>query len=177
MATREQNGDLFVLNDTTEVHAPIERCFALTCAIALVREELGMEPVSGRTDGFISKGDTVRWEGWQLGLRHFHVSHISAYESPTFMQDSMLDGRFKTFQHDHHLSERPHGITLLQDTLRFSLPFGWAGRTVARYVMVPHIQRLLRNRFARIKRLAEGEGWRGYLTGADGITSSAEVTP
>jgi hypothetical protein len=163
MAEWAQDGDFFTLQDAVAVHAPIERCFQLTCSLALVREELGMDAVHGRTDGLVDHGDTVRWEGWQLGMKHFHVSHISGYDRPVFMQDRMLDGRFKTFQHDHHLRELGHGATELKDELRFSLPFGVAGRIVGRYVMVPHILRLMKKRFARIKRIAEGDDWRRYL--------------
>jgi hypothetical protein len=172
----EQHGDVFVVRANGEVNAPIDRCFALTCNIALVREELGMTPVSGRTDGLVGGGDTVRWEGWQLGLKHFHVTHISGFQRPVFMQDSMLDGRFKTFQHDHHLSERAGGITALEDVVRFSLPLGWFGRIVARMVMVPHIHGLMTSRFARIRRIAESEAWREYLQDESRISQEAEVS-
>ena len=157
----EQNG-LFVLHDSTLIDAPIERCFGLSCSIALVQEELGMQPVSGRTRGLVRGGDIVRWEGWQLGLPQHHVSLISGFESPIFFQDTMKEGRFQHFQHDHHFRETPGG-TLLSDDLRFSLPLGPAGRLVARHIMVPHIRKLMKSRFARIKRIAEGTGWAKYL--------------
>ena len=44
------------------------------------------------------------------------------------------------------------------------MPFGALGRLVARSIMVPHIRKLMKNRFARIKRVAEGEDWQKYLT-------------
>ena len=122
-----------------------------------------MDAVSGRTSGLVRGGEIVRWEGWQLGMRHFHVSLISSYEDPVFLQDTMLEGRFKYFQHDHHLRETADG-TVLSDDLRFSLPFGALGRVVARHIMVPHIRKLLASRFARIKRIAEGDDWEKYLT-------------
>lgn len=165
MTTRQEEDGSFTLADSLLVHAPIERCFALSCSLELVHEELGMDAVSGKTEGFVVGGDIVRWEGWQLGLKHFHVSHISGFERPIFMQDTMLDGRFKTFQHDHHFREQT-GVapaTLLEDELRFSLPFGALGSLVAKTIMVPHIHKLMASRFARIKRVAEGEAWRRYL--------------
>ncbi len=170
----EHNG-AFTLGDSIRVDAPIDRCFQLTCSIALVYEELGMSAVSGRTAGLVVGGDLVRWEGWQLGLKHFHVSQISSYQRPVFMQDSMLDGRFRTFQHDHHLREEEDGRTVLTDELRFTLPFGILGRAVGHVVMVPHICRLMRNRFARIKRIAEGDDWRKYLEPEDGISQTVDV--
>ncbi len=177
METVQQPDGQFVLRDSALVHAPIHRCFQLTCAIALVQEELGMHPVRGKTSGFVHGGDTIRWEGWQLGLKHFHVSQISSYAEPVFMQDTMVAGRFKTFQHDHHLREAPgSGMhdTFLEDELRFSLPFGAMGRAVAHYIMVPHIHKLMASRFARIKRIAESDEWRKYLPSARDSTALLE---
>ncbi|MGI4854083.1 MAG: SRPBCC family protein [Janthinobacterium lividum] len=168
MTTRQEKDGSFTLADSLLVQAPIERCFELSCCLELVHEELGMNAVSGKTEGFVVGGDIVRWEGWQLGLKHFHVSHISGFERPVFMQDTMLDGRFKTFQHDHHFCQQAGAApaTLLQDELRFSLPFGALGGLVARTIMVPHIHKLMASRFARIKRIAESEDWRRYLPAA-----------
>ncbi len=165
MKVREEENGSFTLRDSLQVQAPVDRCFQLSCSLELVHEELGMSAVSGKTRGLVTGGDIIRWEGWQLGLKHFHVSHISAYNRPVFLQDTMVEGRFKAFQHDHHFRELPGSTpgTLLEDELRFSLPFGALGKLVARYIMVPHIQRLMSDRFARIKGLAEGDGWRRYL--------------
>ena len=167
--TRQQEQDgSFVLRDSLLVHAPVDRCFQLSCSLELVHEELGMNAVSGKTKGLVAGGDVVRWEGWQLGLKHFHVSHISSFERPVFLQDTMLEGRFQSFQHDHHFREVPGKppSTLLEDELRFSLPFGALGRLVARTVMVPHIRKLMSSRFQRIKRIAEGTDWQRYLSEA-----------
>lgn len=163
--THQEDHGTFKLRDSLLVHAPIDRCFQLSCSLELVHEELGMNAVGGKTGGLVLGGDVVRWEGWQLGMRHSHVSKISSYERPKFLQDTMLDGRFSTFQHDHHFREMDGNLpsTMLEDELRFSLPFGVLGRLVARTVMVPHIRKLMASRFARIKRIAESEDWRRYL--------------
>lgn len=160
-----QDGN-FTLRMTSTVAAPIDRCFLLTCSIALVQEELGMRPVAGRTSGLVVDGDTIRWEGWQLGLRHHHVSLISGYQRSVFLQDTMLEGRFQSFQHDHHLRKLPNGLTELNDEVCFRLPFGFAGTLVAQYIMVPHILRLMRSRFQRIGRIATTEEWKRYIPDA-----------
>jgi ligand-binding SRPBCC domain-containing protein len=71
-------------------------------------------------------------------------------------------GRFKRFQHDHHLVEID-GHTLLNDKLRFTLPLGWPGKLVGKHVMVPYLCRLLRERMLLLKQVAESEEWRRYL--------------
>lgn len=152
---------MFVLRDSIVVNAPIERCFALSTNVAIVEKELGMHPVAGRTQGCVRAGDTVRWEGWQLGFKNYHVSLIAEFDRPFYFQDRMIAGRFKTFSHDHRFREVDGGV-LLEDELRFTMPFGWPGRVVGRLVLVPHIQRLLRERFAMLKGIAETDAWRQY---------------
>ena len=170
MTVLEHKDGTFLLRDAVLVHAPVDRCFQLSCSLQLVHEELGMNAVRGKTTGLVAGGDVIRWEGWQLGMKHFHVSHISSFQQPAFFQDTMVEGRFKTFQHDHHFREVAGGgaspAALLEDELRFSLPFGALGSLVARTIMVPHIQKLMLSRFGRIKRIAEGQDWHRYLPNA-----------
>ena len=121
-----------------------------------------MKAVAGRTSGLVTAGDTIRWEGWQLGFWNYHVSLISAFDPPRFFQDRMIAGRFRSFEHSHSFEPTANGVQL-RDELRFSMPFGPLGWIAGRMVMVPHIHGLLRRRFDLLKRLAEGEEWRLYL--------------
>jgi ligand-binding SRPBCC domain-containing protein len=168
---------MFVLKDSTHIAAPLERVFQLSCSLAIVERELGMRAVAGkdstRTEGLVVGGDRIRWEGWQLGFWNYHVSLISAYEPSEFFRDSMIAGRFRFFQHDHHFTEIG-GQVLLKDTIRFSLPLGFAGRLVGKYILVPHIAGLMRRRFALLKRIAESEEWREYLPDAVADPSSGQ---
>src|SRR5271163_4655807 len=82
----------FVLRDEIVVRAPIERCFLLSTSIEIVEQELKMRPIRGRTSGFVTGGDTVRWEGWRLGLPQFHESLIEQFELPVFFRDRMIAG-------------------------------------------------------------------------------------
>ncbi len=144
------------------VNAPIERCFLLSTNIELVEETLRMKPLSGRLNGLIEHGDEVLWAGWKFGLPQMHESRITAYDRPSYFQDTMTRGRFRFFQHEHHFAEIS-SHTLLQDKVRFSLPLGFVGVLVAKYVMVPYIASLIHKRFFLLKRLAEGDGWKRYL--------------
>lgn len=154
---------LFVVRDETLVMAPIERCFGLSTHLAVVEMTLAMRPVGGRTEGAVVDGDTVRWRGWKWGLPHVHESLIEAYDPPRFFRDRMIAGRFAAFEHDHRFSKQKDGSVLLQDEVRFSMKWGTAGLMVGRTVVMPHVRELLRERFALIKRLAEGEGWQRYV--------------
>ncbi len=153
----------FRLHDEIVVDAPIERCFLLSTSIEIVERELGMHPVSGRTSGLVVEGDTVRWEGWQLGLPQFHESLIDFFQPPVFFRDRMIAGRFARFEHDHHFIDHGEQTVLLRDELRFTMPWGWIGNLIGQWILMPHIRRLMRRRFTLLKKIAEGNEWRRYL--------------
>jgi ligand-binding SRPBCC domain-containing protein len=155
---------MFVIEDSIQIDAPIERCFLLSTSVDLVARTLGMKPVRGKTSGLICDRDRVEWRGWKFGLPQRHETLITAYERPTFFQDSMDSGRFRIFSHDHKLTAAG-ARTLLHDTVRFSMPFGRAGKLLGQTILVPHIRGLLRRRFALLKHIAESqsEEWRIYL--------------
>jgi ligand-binding SRPBCC domain-containing protein len=153
----------FTVRDQIVVHAPIERCFLLSTNIEIVAQELKMRPIRGRTSGFVIGDDTIRWEGWQLCLPQFHESIIERFEPPLFFRDRMIAGRFATFEHDHAFTDQNGGTVLLQDEVRFTMPWGWLGEFLGQRLLVPHIRGLMQRRFVRLKRIAEGEEWRRYL--------------
>jgi len=152
----------FSARDSIVIHAPIERCFLLSTNVALVQKTLGMKPAAGRTSGHVVGGDTVRWQGWQLGFPNYHVSLIAEFEEPYHFQDRMIAGRFRSFEHDHRFEVMDGGV-LLSDEVRFTMPFGVLGQMVGTFVLVPHIRRLVRARFAMLKQLAESDAWRQYV--------------
>ncbi len=154
---------MFVLRDKTLVRAPIERCFLLSTNLEIVERELRMHPVRGRTSGLVEDGDTVRWEGWQFGLPQFHESLIEAFHLPVFFRDRMIAGRFASFEHDHHFADQGDGTVLLRDEIRFSMPLGWPGALVGKWVLEPHIRGLMQRRFRLLKRISETEEWQRYL--------------
>lgn len=152
------------------VHAPLERCFALSTRVELVQKTLGMRLVGGVTTGHIAGQSRVIWRGWKFGLPTAHHTLITAFEPPHTMpdgareamfEDSQERGRFARFWHQHYLRETD-GVTELEDRIHFSLPFGLAGQFVASLVLAPHIRRLARKRFAMIRTLAESTGWRAW---------------
>jgi ligand-binding SRPBCC domain-containing protein len=156
---------VFVVSDRIHVNAPLERCFLLSTSLDLVQRTLKMRIVadgSTKTSGLIEGGDRVRWRGWIFGLPQWHETLITKYERPDFFQDSMERGRFKRFQHDHFFAE-VGGRTLLNDKVRFSLPYGWLMRPIAHLVVMPYISRRLRQRMELLKRVAESNEWKEYL--------------
>ena len=157
---------MITIHGTTTIQAPIDRCFRLSVSIDIVAATLariGLRPTAGITRGEIAANETVTWHAPLL--RTTHRSHISGYTFPTYFQDTMLEGRFTFFQHDHHLAATPEG-TRLTDEIRFIAPFGPFGRLAERTFLKPLATRLLSHRFAQLKRIAEDDsptGWKRYL--------------
>lgn len=153
----------------------------LSTRVELVQKTLGMELAGGVTMGNVAAGSRVVWQGWKFGLPTEHHTLITEFAPPhagrvedeaaqfngqrvAWFEDSQERGRFASFRHMHVLRERDGG-TELEDHIRFALPFGLLGRVIARFVLAPHIRKLARRRFALIKELAEGEGWREWAGG------------
>ena len=153
---------MFRVKESMHVNAPIDRCFLISTNVDLVAQTIGLRAVAGRTHGRVVGGDHGLWRGWKFGLPALHESVISRYDRPHFFQDSMVRGRFASFAHDHQFNE-VDGHTLLVDIVRFSLPFGPLGKMAAKAVVVPHVLKLMGERFTLLKRLAEGDGWQQYV--------------
>jgi len=171
-----------LVTESATIHAPIERVFALSTRVELVQETLGMDLIDSGVEGGVFRGhigarSRVVWRGWKFGLPTEHHTLITAFAAPerqptgeviAFFQDSQERGRFAFFQHDHHFrqvydSGAGHPVTTLYDEVRFSLPFGVLGELAAKFLLAPHILKLAKQRFARIKALAEGDGWREWI--------------
>jgi ligand-binding SRPBCC domain-containing protein len=152
----------------TRIAAPARRCFFLALSIDLhVQSTAGTREraVAGVTTGLIGKGESVTWRGRHFGMMLQHTSKITLYEPPTFFQDVMTAGRFKSFEHDHRFQQQD-GETLMTDELRFAAPLGVLGLLVESLVLRTYLTRFLMERNKFVKQVAESERWREYLSKA-----------
>jgi ligand-binding SRPBCC domain-containing protein len=124
--------------------------------------------VAGVTTKLIGDGESVTWRGRHFGFMLQHTSRITRYEPPTFFQDVMTAGMFKSFEHDHRFQEQD-GETVMKDELRFSAPFGVLGLMAERLVLRNHLTRFLRERNKFVKQVAESEMWREYLSKSESL--------
>jgi ligand-binding SRPBCC domain-containing protein len=95
-----------------------------------------------------------------------HTSLIDRYDPPRYFRDVMVSGRFRSFEHEHSFEPAVDGSTVMHDRLRFSAPFGVAGRLTEHVVLRPYLINFLQQRNAVIRRVAESptEEWRRYLS-------------
>ena len=152
---------------TTNIHAPIERCFDLSRSIDLHKlstEDTDEEAIAGVTSGLIEKDQQVTWRARHFGITQTLTSRITMFQYPYHFRDEMIEGAFKTIKHDH-LFERVDGVTVMKDKFYFESPGGILGVLANRLVLIQYLQRLLVKRNQIIKEMAEGEKWKQILNG------------
>jgi ligand-binding SRPBCC domain-containing protein len=154
---------MFTISDSIFINAPIDRCFLLSTNIELVGRTLGMKPLEGKMSGMLVADDRLVWAGWKFGFPQMHVTYITRYERPAFFHDTMGRGRFKRYQHDHYFYEMDER-TVLNDKIRFTMPLGFVGRLVGKFVLVPYLSRRLRRRLVLLRKVAQSrKEWEKYL--------------
>jgi ligand-binding SRPBCC domain-containing protein len=154
------------LHERTVIHAPIERCFDLARSIEvhlLGNTHFGEQATAGTCTGLIGPGQQVTWRARHFGIRQHLTSAITAFDPPTYFQDTMLRGAFHSMQHDHHFIALPSGATEMRDDFRFSAPLGPLGWLAERLVLSNYMRALLTERNAIIKQVAESDDWQQYL--------------
>jgi len=150
---------------TTFIQAPIKRVFDLSRSINLHKistAHTNEKAIAGTTNGLINEGETVTWQAKHLfKLRHF-TSTITTMESPVSFTDKMIQGDFKSFEHQHHFKQTLNG-TIMIDLLDFESLYGTAGRLLNKFYLKNYLEGLLVKRNKIIKEYAETEKWKAIL--------------
>lgn len=114
----------------------------------------GERVVAGRSEGLFELHDEVIWEAVHFGVKQKLSTRITAFQSPYFFEDTMLKGAFKSMRHGHYF-ESAGDFTLMKDEFRYETPFGMAGRLFDRIFLSSYMKKLLEQRNALIKAMAE----------------------
>jgi hypothetical protein len=96
---------MVTLEEITHIEAPIERCFDLARSVEVHlagNVHFGEQAIakSGVTSGLIDLHQRVTWRARHFGISQNLTSEITAMESPTYFQDTMIHGAFRSTQHD-----------------------------------------------------------------------------
>ncbi|MEO8276668.1 MAG: SRPBCC family protein [Thermoanaerobaculia bacterium] len=144
----------------TSISAAADRCFDAARDMDLhVRSvaHTNERVVAGRSSGLIGLGETVTFRARHFGIVQSFTSKITEFHRPTYFQDRMTKGSFRSFVHDHRFVESL-GQTTMTDTVEFRSPLGLLGRLVDKLVLTQYLGRLLRSRATTIKSAAESIG-------------------
>jgi ligand-binding SRPBCC domain-containing protein len=149
-----------------QIAAPIQRCFDLSRSIEvhlLGTERTGERAVDGVTTGLIGPGQFVRWRARHLGVLQHLTSKITAFDSPRYFQDTMIEGTFKFMQHDHFYTAISDSQTEMRDTFTFAAPLSVLGNIAEQLFLKAYMHRFLRHRNEIVKQVAESDRWQDFL--------------
>jgi ligand-binding SRPBCC domain-containing protein len=149
-----------------QITAPIQRCFDLCRSIEvhlLGTERTGERAVDGVTTGLIGLDESVRWQAKHLGVRQHLTSKITAFDSPHYFQDTMIQGAFKFMQHDHFFTAISENETEMKDRFTFAAPLSLLGNIAEQLFLKRYMDRLLRQRNEIVKQVAESDRWQDFI--------------
>jgi ligand-binding SRPBCC domain-containing protein len=105
----------------------------------------------------------VTWQARHFGFTLTHTSVISGYDRPRFFEDSMTQGMFASFVHQHFFIATDEG-TSMRDELRFTAPLGPLGIIAEKLVLRKYLRTFLVERNQLIQRVAESDqAWKHYV--------------
>jgi ligand-binding SRPBCC domain-containing protein len=142
---------------STRINAPIELIFDLSRNIDVHQQSTAKSnetAIDGITSGLINLNETVTWRGKHFGVYLKHKSLISAMEIPTYFVDEMLEGKFKSFKHQHTFIQKD-GFVVMEDKIQYETPYGIFGKLFDLLVLKNHLSTFIAERNSFIKTLAE----------------------
>ncbi len=159
---------MVTLEEVTLIHAPVTRCFDLARSVEVhlagnVHWSEEAIATAGVTSGLLGMGQRVTFRARHFALRHHLTSEITAFDPPAYFQDTMIEGPFRSLQHDHYFRAIPSGQTEMRDLFRFVAPLPVFGKLAELLFLRRYMRALLRERNAVIRQIAESDDWQRYL--------------
>lgn len=103
----------------------------------------------------VALGDEVTFRARHFGCVWRMTSRITTYEPPRRFTDEQVRGPFRALRHEHVFDDLGGCRTRMTDRMTVSAPLGPLGFLTTRVLLAPYLRRLLKQRAAHIKRLAE----------------------
>ncbi|HVF96208.1 MAG TPA: SRPBCC family protein [Flavisolibacter sp.] len=154
-----------VIKLETYIKAPLQVVFDLSRSVDVHQTSMkhhNEKVIDGVKTGLMSKGDTVTWQASHLFQNRKLKVKITEMEAPVFFADEMLEGDFKKMRHEHYFKATGEQL-LMTDKFYFETPFGFIGKLADTLFLKNYMTRLLLQRNAEIKRLAEASFYNEIL--------------
>ncbi|ELY2017051.1 SRPBCC family protein [Flavobacterium psychrophilum] len=142
---------------TTKVNAQIQKVFDINRDIDIHQKSASKTnevAIAGVTSGLINLNETVTWRGKHFGIYLTHKSRITAMNFYDYFVDEMVEGKFKSFRHEHFFEEQ-NGITTMTDKLCYETPFGIFGQLFDYLFLKKYLTTFLLERNRVLKELSE----------------------
>ncbi|WP_034761455.1 SRPBCC family protein [Chryseobacterium gregarium] len=141
----------------TLIKANIETVFNCARDIDLHQESMAKtheKAIAGRTSGLIELNDTVTWRARHLGIYQNLKTKITSMDKPYHFTDIMLEGAFKSMEHQH-IFRIDRNKTMMTDIFEFESPGGMIGKLFNLLFLKNYMKNLLLERNKIIKESAE----------------------
>ena len=142
---------------TTNYFAPIETIFNTNRNIDIHQQSASKTKeiaIAGITSGLINKKETVTWKGKHFGVYLTYQSLISEMIFLTYFVDEQLNGKFKSFKHQHFFEQKENYVEVT-DILEYETPFGIFGQLFDKLLLKKHLTNFIIHRNTVLKNLAE----------------------
>lgn len=146
-----------VIRLQTFIKAPVEAVYNLARSVEMHMTSMaqtGEKAIAGRTTGLCEQGDMVTWEATHFRVRQRLTVKITRMQPPSYFEDHMVKGAFKSFRHQHFFENVEDG-TLMSDVFEYTSPMGVLGRLADVLFLERYMKRLLQARNQLIKKYAE----------------------
>ncbi len=150
---------------TTKVNAPIEIAFDLSRSIefhAYTQAHRNEEAIEGKTSGLINLGETVTWRAKHFGISQKLSVEITKFNRPYIFRDTMIEGAFKRFDHDH-IFEQHNGLVKITDIFDYDSPLSFFGKLFDFLILKSYMTNFSIQRNEAIKRVIESDKWKDFL--------------
>ena len=145
------------INLSTKIKAPIKIIFDLSRNIdvhKLSTAKSNETAIDGVTSGLINVNETVTWRGKHFGFYLTHKSIIPAMNPYDYFVDEMVEGKFKSFKHEHSFIDG-NGFVMMIDKIQYETPYGIFGKLFDVLILKKYLTNFITERNKVLKELAE----------------------
>jgi ligand-binding SRPBCC domain-containing protein len=154
-----------IIELTTKINAPIDRCFLLSLSVDLHQlstAKTNEKAIAGVTSGIMKLNDTVTWRANHFGIYQNLTTKIPEYDFPKRFVSEMVKGAFKKMHHQH-LFDQQGNETIMKDIVVIEAPLGMLGKLFTNLILKEYMKGFLVIRNKTIKQAAEGDDWKKLL--------------
>ena len=151
---------------TTFIEAPQERVFDLSRSVDLHKHSMTSHQekiVNGVMSGLMKLDDSVTWKAKHFYKERMLTVKITKLQKPDLFIDEQVKGDFVMMKHEHYFKTVENG-TIMIDQFRFESSKGFLGKIANQLFLTKYMTRLLEERNAVIKKVAESNQWKQYLS-------------
>jgi ligand-binding SRPBCC domain-containing protein len=155
-----------VIHLTTFIAAPQDRVFDLSRSVSLHKQSMSQHQekiIDGVMSGLMNEGDTVTWKAKHLFRERILKVKLTKMQRPDYFADEQVEGDFASMKHEHHFKPIENG-TIMIDQFHFESPRGLLGKWFNKIYLENYLKRLLLGRNELIKKAAESNQWKQFLS-------------